>query len=220
MENIPGSEITDLLIKKKHTLKNDIFGNNQIEHTIFGKYKIEEKLMYPNICEWIILESEKHADNNGGWTHKRHKNYPTTDLPVRAINNIAVYLKNFTYYKIFPLIASHFNVDINYLDINDLFIVKYKFDEQNHLEFHKDGNLISFNILLNDRCEFEGGGTIIRCSNNDGKIEDTLVNINKGDILIHSGKVMHSGNKITSGTRYIMVGFISYLAQYNEKTDL
>jgi hypothetical protein len=213
IENIPASEITDSLIKKKDILKDLVFGKNEIENTVFGKHKIEEKIMHPNICEWIILESEKHADKNGGWTNKRHKNYPTTDLPVRAINNIAVYLKNFTYYKIFPLLASHFNADINHLDINDLFIVKYKFDEQNHLEFHRDGNLISFNILLNDISEFEGGGTIIRSTNN-GKQEDKLININKGDILIHSGKVMHSGNKITLGTRYIMVGFISYLSKY------
>ena len=152
---------------------------------------------YPNflsdeLCRWIIHEAEIYSIENNGWTTKRHKNYPTTDLPVRAIPGLGAPIMNMTISNIFPLIAKQFN------DVNG----------QDHLDFHRDGSIISFNILLND--EFEGGGTIINHLNSDGTTTSTLHSSHKGDLFMHSGKLLHSGNRVTSGTRYIIVGFIEY----------
>ena len=87
------------------------------------------------------------------------------------------------------------------IGVRDLFFVKYDLLKQNELKLHRDGSLVSFNILLNDASEFEGGGTYF-------KHLDKVIGIEKGDCVIHSGKVLHAGHPITSGERYILVGFL------------
>lgn len=168
----------------------------------------KKKFLPDEVCKWIIHESECYATENDGWTTKRHKNYPTTDLPVRQIPALSTPIINMIISNIFPIIGSHYNLNPFFLNIVDIFVVKYTVDGQNHLEFHRDGSIISFNILLND--EFEGGGTIIRHRSESGGISEVLHESETGDLFIHSGKLLHSGNKITLGTRYIIVGFIEY----------
>lgn len=164
-----------------------------------------EKFLSDELCRWIIHEAEIYAIENKGWTTKRHNNYPTTDLPARVIPGLGAPLMNLTIANIFPLIAKQYGFNPYYLNVADIFIVKYDVEGQDHLEFHRDGSIISFNISLND--EFEGGGTII---NHIGDTTSTLYRNSRGDLFIHSGKLLHSGNRITSGIRYIMVGFIEY----------
>ena len=42
-----------------------------------------------------------------------------------------------------------------------------------------------------------------------------MIGINKGDCVIHSGKVLHAGHPITSGHRYILVGFLDGKVRQN-----
>ena len=161
------------------------------------------------LCDIIINESEKYALQNG-WTTSRHKKYPTTDLQILSIPNIQTLVTNSIKYDVLPLIAEKYNVSKYLLELNDLFIVKYDANKQSELESHKDGSAFSFNILLNHPSEFEGGGTYI---NND--CENILVHNTKGGLIIHSGQCLHSGNKITNGKRYILVGFVNYLKTYS-----
>ena len=49
--------------------------------------------------------------------------------------------------------------------------------------------------------EFEGGGTYF-------EHDDSTHQIGKGDCLVHSGKLRHSGVAITSGRRLLLVGFV------------
>ena len=60
----------------------DVFYNRFIQRFNYNK------LFSKNVCDWIIFESEEYAKNNGGWTTRRHENYPTTDIPVEKIKNI------------------------------------------------------------------------------------------------------------------------------------
>jgi predicted 2-oxoglutarate/Fe(II)-dependent dioxygenase YbiX len=94
----------------------------------------------------------------------------------------------------------HENMKIN---ITDLFVVKYKDDAQNQLEMHCDGSFLSFNILLSDKNDFEGGGTYF----DDG----LTAHLEQGDIFIHSSKIKHAGLPITKGTRYLLVGFLNII---------
>ena len=79
--------------------------------------------------------------------------------------------------------------------------MKYSYDAQNQLDMHCDGSFISFGILLSDTNDFEGGGTHFD--------DDLRINLDQGDILIHSGLIKHSGLRITRGTRYVLVGFVN-----------
>ncbi len=185
------------------------------------KYIYLPDVLPNNLCDFIICESEKYAltniskDNPDGWTRSRHQNYPTTDLPIKNIPSLETFVYNFVKIDVFELISKTYSVNKYFLDCNDIFIVKYKHDGQNHLSRHKDGCAFSFNILLNSPKEFEGGGTIIE---QDGK--EILVSNTKGGLILHSGQCYHQGNAITKGTRYILVGFVSYLKNYYEKINL
>lgn len=55
----------------------------------------------------------------------------------------------------------HQGFDKHDLCLLDAFIVKYDAERQNHLQLHTDASLLSFNILLNDGSEFDGGGTLV-----------------------------------------------------------
>ena len=202
------------------TEKNDIFSNmvkgiyviNTIDNSN-NKIDIQDvlynrfiqrfnynKLFSKNVCDWIIFESEEYAKNNGGWTTRRHENYPTTDIPVEKIKNIFNFVL-FSFTDIFNKIKkSYFFTEEVSFNIKDLFIVKYDEQMQNKLDLHHDGSFLSINILLSDPKDFEGGGTYF----NDG----LTVFLEQGDVLVHSGKVKHSGLPVTKGTRYIMVAFV------------
>lgn len=172
----------------------DVFYNRFIQRFNYNK------LFSKNVCEWIIFESEEYAKNNGGWTTRRHENYPTTDIPIEKIKNIFNFVL-FSFTDIFNKIKkSYFFTEEVSFNIKDLFIVKYDEQMQNKLDLHHDGSFLSINILLSDTKEFEGGGTYF----NDG----LTVFLEQGDLLVHSGKVKHSGLPVTKGTRYIMVAFV------------
>jgi hypothetical protein len=158
--------------------------------------------IYTNdICRWIINECENYAIQNGGWTKNRHNNYPTTDLPIDKVKTIFYFiiesLKTISL-KIKQSYNLNDEIKINFVDV---FVVKYKFNEQSYLEIHKDGSFLSFNILLSNPNDFEGGGTYF----DDGLI----MTPEQGDLILHSSKMNHSGLPITKGTRYLLVGFVN-----------
>lgn len=200
-------EIKDLL-----KLKNDIDKINKMPElkdyndTLYNRFLqrfIYNSVFSKNVCEWIISESETYASQNNGWTTHRHKEYPTTDLPVEKINSIFNFCLTSMNDVIDKIKKSYCLPEYLFFNICDMFIVKYDAERQNSLEHHHDGSFFSINLLLNDPNEFEGGGTCFK----DG----ITVFLNQGDALVHSGKIIHSGNKITKGKRYLLVVFINIL---------
>jgi hypothetical protein len=184
---------------KNENDKNKI-GNLEVLYNRFIQRFNYNKLFSKNVCEWIILESEEYAKNNGGWTTRRHENYPTTDIPIEKIPGVFRFVLN-SFADIFNKIKkSYCLTDEVLFNIKDLFIVKYDEATQNKLDLHQDGSFLSINVLLSDPNDFEGGGTYF----NDGLTSF----LEQGDLLVHSGKVKHSGLPVTKGKRYIMVAFV------------
>lgn len=184
--------------------------NNRLLPVNLSRWK--QRFIIPNhfskdVCKWIVNECEEYASNNGGWTTICHKNYPTTDIPANKIPCIyrfilTSFIETIQKYIVELYCLKDFGKMMEF-DIRDIFIVKYEEGKQDYLEIHQDGTTISVNILLNDTSEFIGGGTFF--------IDDITTNVNQGDMLIHSGMVKHSGSKITSGKRYILVFFINIM---------
>ena len=201
---IETSKIKPILIKIKENI-NKYLKSNSSKYLNYN----EEKIMNQNLCDFIILETEKYSIDYG-WTTARHHHYPTTDIPVKNIKSLDNLLNNFVILNIFPLIEEKFNVNRYFLSINDLFIVKYEENKQSNLERHIDGTPFSFNILLNDPSSFEGGGTEIEEGDKKSYIKNT-----KGGILLHCGFNYHQGINVKKGKRYILVGFIGYMMDYN-----
>ena len=177
--------------------QKDIFYNRFIQRFTYNS------IFSKNVCEWLIAESENYAKSNGGWTTQRHRNYPTTDLPVEKVTSIFGFTL-FSFNTIFDMIKKSYCLpDYLTFNISDLFVVKYDSDMQNSLEMHHDGSFFSMNILLSDTNDFEGGGTYF----NDG----ITAYLNQGDLLVHSGKVKHSGLPITKGNRFVLIAFVNIL---------
>jgi len=193
------------LTKKYGVIMDDIRDIRNNDTNLKYNNRFLQRFSFSNIysvdmCRYIINESEKYATENGGWMTNRHVSYPTTDLPVDKIPSIfGIVLEslNTIMKKISISYELHNDMAIN---IKDLFVVKYSHESQNKLETHKDGSFISFNILLNESGEFEGGGTLF----DDG----LTYHSEQGNMLIHSSRINHSGLPITKGYRYLLVGFL------------
>lgn len=85
----------------------------------------------------------------------------------------------------------------------DIFFVKYSAaaGAQRDLRVHTDGSVFSFNVLLNEPTDFDGGGTIFEASG-------LTVKPSRGTAIGHSGRVRHGGVAISRGERYLLVGFV------------
>jgi hypothetical protein len=174
--------------------------NSIPNHRFRQRYHINN-FLNTNTCEWIIEESENYANENG-WTNSRHVNYPTTDIPTIKISSINSFIK-FIERKIILKINKLYNFNLRYsVTRNDSFIVKYDSNYQKYLALHEDGSFMSYQILLNNSTEFEGGGTFF---------DDGLTFFpEQGDLIIHHSKFKHAGLDITKGNRYLLVGFLNY----------
>ena len=148
------------------------------------------------------------------WSRYRHDAFPTTDIPVSAFPQLASFLDTFwsTWLADIARVTKYF--EPTDLKVLDAFVVYYEApvaQSENAvvgragLEFHTDGSLISFNVLLNSLDEFQGGGTLIRSS---GAGEVCYQPTKRGEAIVHDSKMEHAGREITGGRRVILVGFI------------
>ncbi|CAM9471825.1 unnamed protein product [Choristocarpus tenellus] len=162
-----------------------------------------------------------------GWSTARHAWHPTTDIAVSSIPVLDHWARKLLLTTVLPSIADLFGFETRHLStegpaspslaacLKDLFAVRYRPGTQDRLAPHRDGNLLSFNILLSEPGSFEGGGTRFAalqgmeggslgfCAS-DGVVRPSTV----GDLTMHTGKLLHEGVRVTRGTRYILVGFV------------
>ena len=164
-----------------------------------------EALVRLDESEAVIAESEQWAHAAGGWTSKRHFNHPTTDIPLAELPATREWFNDWCLREGYPFLAASFGEALpnpRALRVADAFVVKYNASGgQTSLSTHRDGSVLSFNIALNERCEYEGGGTWFAGI-------DRAFAIEKGHVLAHMSGMLHGGHPITSGTRYILVSFV------------
>lgn len=216
-QNLISDSNKNYMFKTKVTLNPQIALHNKYGHLYSDIVQIRQKentqlnrfyqrftyqnIITPDIGKWIIIEAEKYAERSG-WTLTRHGNYPTTDIPVANLLSVKPYFDILFETSIANKIKSSYRLhaDIE-LILKDVFVVKYTESNQSFLEMHRDGSFISFNILLNNASEFEGGGTCFE--------DNLIIHLQQGDMAIHSGLIKHSGLPVLRGTRYILVGFVN-----------
>ncbi len=73
------------------------------------------------------------------------------------------------------------------------------------LKLHKDETALTFNLCLSPVDGFTGGGTYFPASSSE--VDGLLVRPGPGHALVHDGNIRHAGNEVTSGNRFILVGF-------------
>lgn len=167
-------------------------------------HKTRIPLFSADECQGIINEAEYIASLSE-WTKNRHGNYPTTDLPLVELPETLKFLRIALVERIYPMLQAQYGMylpDPSKLRLADGFVVKYDAaGGQRELKPHRDGSVLSFNIALNPASEFEGGGTWFASLENPVKID-------QGEVVTHSSALLHGGHGITSGKRYILVGFV------------
>jgi len=149
-------------------------------------------------CDAIIAESEAVSCQMGGWTSKRHFNHPTTDVPLQELSLTRSWLNDALLSTIYPFLGAAFAGALpnpRALRVADAFVVKYNASGgQTFLSPHRDGSVLSFNIALNPRSEYEGGGTWFEGLGSALPIE-------RGHVCAHASGVLHGGHPISSGIR-------------------
>ena len=188
------------------------------------------------VCDNIVAECEAYTKNIGGWTTRRHENYPTTDIPIFKLPGTIKWFKEKLLPDIaFPFVAKAFEYSFpeNLLRVGtngekmsasvglgiglrvvDAFVVKYNATAgQRELKQHRDGSVFSFNVALNDLSEYSGGGTSFRIlqrhESNALNDKSSYIRSKKGHILAHSSALVHGGHPINAGVRYLLVVFVS-----------
>ena len=189
----------------------------------YKEVHVMENALSTEVCKEIIDKAEAYE-----WTEKRHKAFATTDIPLEALYGTFSNIQAHIDCRVLPRIATTFGLHEDFLQIGEIFIVKYAFNRvignssnadldtvkfgsekarsetQVGLAPHKDGTPWSFVLPLNDDTEFEGGGTYFVDS-------DKIFRPPKGSAVLFNGKNEHMGVPITSGKRFLMVGFINYV---------
>jgi hypothetical protein len=161
---------------------------------LFCKMLIEECEHYG---KWSCgnIDEDKPYDSRIG----NKENYPTQDIHMNQIGLNKVWLDIVK--KYISRVAKKMYNDLTTKGYNIAFIVKYTLDGQSELKPHHDCSVYSTVTCLNT--DFEGGGTHFIRQNY------THHSAGIGYTTIHPGRCTHyhSGSKITSGKRYILVSF-------------
>lgn len=187
-------------------------------------FKSRGPLLDPADCAWVIEQVEAQAAITG-WTTDRHVQAPTTDIPVSSVPAIREWFDESLRTRLFPMVHSRFPYAFNdpsEMRVLDAFVVRYDAREQASLPTHQDENTFSFTIALNDRDEYEGGGTRFERlrpvdSPPGTEFGETILNADAGGVVAFPGKLRHGGNVVTKGRRYIIPLFL--YADFNRIPD-
>jgi hypothetical protein len=164
-----------------------------------------------DMCEKVVRWTE----DLGSWTKHRHYEVPTFDIPVHTVPPLLDWFQNqFMKPLMNPLLARQFEVTNpeGYFYVHDAFCVRYESGaSSNHLPIHTDESTHSLVISLND--DFVGGGTYFFD-------QDTTICPAKGSVLSFRGdQLLHGGEAVTRGVRYILAVFLYYDDNNSEVKD-
>ena len=150
-------------------------------------------------CKELINLAEQHK-----WTTDRHEFYPTTDNLMETLGMKHIYNKVINEY-VRPLAIDRFELEGASWDhlSDESFVIRYKAEEQPHLDIHHDHSNITTLVNLNPG-EFKGGGTWFP------KYKYLANPQELGMCTLHPGNITHKhgARPVTEGTRYVVVSFI------------
>ncbi|KAG5189460.1 hypothetical protein JKP88DRAFT_206182 [Tribonema minus] len=169
-----------------------------------GVFLTREPVLSGEECAWAVETAEAHAQEHKGWTTSRHYAVPTTDLPVHAVPALRAWFCALLRERLFPLLSAQFAPRARAAHswhVHDAFVVRYSHAAQRHLPLHADQSTHSLTVALNGAGAFEGGGTYFQHL-------DSALRTEAGHVLSFKGDLIHGGDPITEGTRYIIAAFL------------
>jgi hypothetical protein len=163
------------------TVKTPSLQSNLIDNTLASIYLSKQPILSDAECQQAINLAEHHAaQSSAGWTTARHYAVPTTDIPIHASPTLLAWFNDIMRDRLGAMLRGQFvgpSVSANeqgveqVVVVHDAFIVKYQCDDedsnnkldtstkQRYLPLHSDQSTHSLTVALNDRGEYEGGGT-------------------------------------------------------------
>ena len=162
-------------------------------------------------CSRLQEDAEEFVLTSRGqlWDIDRHAYAATTDVDVLRSYDIARSLRvSSACVPIFEWIRELFAIPASIdLLLKDCFVARYLPTEQASLKRHVDGTLLSFVMALSDPAAYEGGETNLG-TNTTGYTHN--VRLERGEYVVFPGGLIHhSVLPVTSGARYMLVGFVS-----------
>ncbi len=135
------------------------------------------------------------------WASDRHASYATLDC---SAHEVEPEFDSIVWSRVRTRLAHCYDLPEESLCLIDAFVVRYDAaaGESAELAPHRDAGPLSFNVLLSDGSDFDGGATTFVDAEFDGGDEDA------GDAVLHPGQTRHGGRRTTRGTRIIAVGFV------------
>ena len=221
-----GFELAETLSMRERTRQRlSVEGRPMEPFTLMGVLSADE-------CTRLIAAAEC-AARHRGWQSKRHRHYPTVDLPLHDIPH-AHYarVRSRLDEVVLPAMRSRY-APCRGLRIREAFVVRYEAPEvgggqevggggaggeaaqgdtaakgwpkQPGLALHRDGTLLNCIILLSSPSEFEGGGTVF------APPLDSTYRSGRGECLCSCGQYLHGAEPVSRGVRYVLVAFIDEL---------
>ncbi|GMI03078.1 hypothetical protein TrRE_jg4601 [Triparma retinervis] len=172
-------------------------------------FATREPVLSKSECESLIREAQKAIAAGSGAKLEvdlSRKDWERTNsdigearlsgLPPDTLNRLRSILND----RLYPMLESRYGVPD--LTAYDGLILGSIAPSQSQ-PVHRDASLLTLNIPLSDSHDYTGGGTYI-----EGISElDTPLVIERGHVLCHASGVMHAGNAIKTGERWVLVIF-------------
>ena len=168
-------------------------------------------ILSPVSCTHWVQIAESAAKRANGWSRRRHRAVPTTDLPIHDIPELIGAWNELMANTICPLLSNAIpGVAVHDIKVHDAFIVNYDANHgQRFLPLHTDEGDWSLTLALNDESEYDGGGTLF-------DEHQLLIRPNIGELVAFRSSLLHAGAPLLTGTRYIIAAFL-YIAQLDLK---
>jgi hypothetical protein len=202
--DVESNRILELASDWDHFEKHSIDVNGpprRINVAPWFKAHIKQGSVSHGKCRHIIAEAEAFSTAGEGWGRNRHATHATQDLEIASIPALVGWFETWIAQFVFPCLREIFYLGESRIRVDDAFIIKYDMDSQQRLDQHSDDSELSFIVPLNSSNCFEGGGTFFRAPSR-------TFHPHCGSALFFCGKWKHSGVAITSGTRFILAGFV------------
>jgi len=156
----------------------------------FYKKKLLRKIISPDVCYWIINESEK-KNNFIDSPYSNFQNYMTLEF-LPSVLNYVLFASNYWLSQI-RNIYDFEKQPIN-ISIKDIFLTRI--DKPILSKYKEDGSFLTIFIQLNDSRDFENGELLFK--------EDNIV-LDQGDMIVYSGKNKRLKDTVLSGVKYGLV---------------
>ena len=153
-------------------------------------------LITENWCERLIQACE----DDGGWRQLPNDKFPGQEIRLNRLEDKSFIedMRDFYINTLKPEAEDYWD-KLLMNGMRDLFVIKYKEEQQTHLPLHHDMSLVTFTVKLND--EYEGGLL------NFPRQGVTNESLDVGDIIYWPSGVTHPHEslRLESGTKYSLV---------------